>query len=100
MLYKRTLSLPKQSIMNDTLPFLSALSPKQPSPMITNHSSQDCHCLCEYEEENHTHLIAINARFRRSNSISSFVSVMFRCESVKKLCTCVKHLQTISTEGK
>ena len=25
---------------------------------------------------------------------------MFRCESVKKLCTCVKHSQTISTEGK
>lgn len=30
-------------------------------------------------------------RFRRSNSI--FFSVMFRCESVKKLCTCVIHLQ-------
>lgn len=72
MLNKRTLSLPKQSKMNDTLPVLYTFSPKRPSAVITNHSSKDCHCRCEYEAENHTHLIAINKRFRRSNSIYSF----------------------------
>lgn len=69
--------------------------------IITNDTFNECHCLCDGSTKrswNHIHLIATNSlvssfSVKGSGEVTVFFSVMLRCESVKKLCTCVKHLQ-------